>query len=404
MIDTSNLDSAAVSYVKLSFALSRYDPDYVDGYFGPEFIKSNALADTIKPAKIIEYSERLIEYLEGNSDGNIKRSKYLKHLIVSLKTRAEIISGKKIAYDRESELIYNVRIPVYSLEIYKKALSELDSLLPGKGTLNEKWNNFRKQFIIPQEKLDTVFKVAIAECRSRTLKHIKLPEKEDFKFELILSAPWGAYNWFKGQSQSLIQINSGLPVYIDRALDFACHEGYPGHHVYHTLHEEQLYKKSGLIEHSIIPLFSPSAVLSEGLATYAVELTFTESEKKNFEKNVLCRLAGISSDNLDKYYRMLELRKKLSYAGIETARRFLDGKMSREMAANWMVNFELRNPEEVENRFKFIEKYRSYLVTYFAGNELIQDYFGRKAPITTEDKWKLYYELLTKPILPEELK
>ena len=35
-------------------------------------------------------------------------------------------------------------------------------------------------------------------------------------------------------------MNVELPIYIDRAVDLACHEGYPGHHVYNALLEQEL--------------------------------------------------------------------------------------------------------------------------------------------------------------------
>jgi hypothetical protein len=40
----------------------------------------------------------------------------------------------------------------------------------------------------------------------------------------------------------VIQINTDLPVYIDRAVDLGCHEAYPGHHVYNVLLERDLVR------------------------------------------------------------------------------------------------------------------------------------------------------------------
>ena len=37
-------------------------------------------------------------------------------------------------------------------------------------------------------------------------------------------------------------MNTDLPIYIDRAIDLACHEGYPGHHVYNVLLEKNLVR------------------------------------------------------------------------------------------------------------------------------------------------------------------
>jgi hypothetical protein len=99
---------------------------------------------------------------------------------------------------------------------------------------------FREQFIIPRDKLEPVFKAAIAGCREQTLKHVKLPANESFDLEFVTNKPWGGYNWYKGNYHSLIQVNVELPIYIDRAIDIGCHEGYPGHHVYNMLLEQHL--------------------------------------------------------------------------------------------------------------------------------------------------------------------
>ena len=82
--------------------------------------------------------------------------------------------------------------------------------------------------IIPKEKLDTVFQTAINECKKRTLQHIDLPPNERFTVEYVTGQPWGGYNWYKGNSYSVIQVNTDLPIFIDRAVDLAAHEGYPG--------------------------------------------------------------------------------------------------------------------------------------------------------------------------------
>ena len=83
-------------------------------------------------------------------------------------------------------------------------------------------------------------RAAIAECRRRTVAHIALPANERFTLEFVTGKSWGGYNWYKGDSNSLIQVNTDLPVRIGRAVDLGCHEGYPGHHVYNMLLEQKL--------------------------------------------------------------------------------------------------------------------------------------------------------------------
>ena len=74
---------------------------------------------------------------------------------------------------------------------------------------------------VPADRLDGVFQTAIAACRERTRQHFELPEDESFEVEYVEDKSWSAYNWYKGGFHSLIQVNTDLPVYIDRAIDMS---------------------------------------------------------------------------------------------------------------------------------------------------------------------------------------
>ena len=92
----------------------------------------------------------------------------------------------------------------------------------------------------------------------------------------VKDKPWSAYNWYQGGFASLIEVNTDLPVYIDRAIDLACHEGYPGHHVYNALLEQHLVKQRGWVEFSVYPLFSPQSLIAEGTANYGIQVAFSD--------------------------------------------------------------------------------------------------------------------------------
>ena len=104
----------------------------------------------------------------------------------------------------------------------------------------------QRPFVIPREKLDAVFQAAIDGCRERTLAARHAAGGERFTVEYVTNKSWSGYNWYQGDFRSLIQVNTDLPIYIDRAIDLACHEGYPGHHVYNALLEKHLVRGSRL--------------------------------------------------------------------------------------------------------------------------------------------------------------
>jgi hypothetical protein len=58
----------------------------------------------------------------------------------------------------------------------------------------------------------------------------------------------------------LIQVNTDLPIYINRAIHPPCHEGCRGHHTCNTLIEKNLVSGEGWIESSLRSLFSSQSL------------------------------------------------------------------------------------------------------------------------------------------------
>ena len=82
----------------------------------------------------------------------------------------------------------------------EKSSTKLEAKIPGKGDkLSERYEKWRKPFIIPKEKLDAVFQLAINACRERTRAHLELPPNESFTVEYVTGKPWGGYNLVSGQ-------------------------------------------------------------------------------------------------------------------------------------------------------------------------------------------------------------
>ena len=150
-----------------------------------------------------------------------------------------MLAGERFTFDEESRALYDAVAPTHD-EAHFAAHARRSSRrrLPGSGPVPERYEAFKRQFVIPPDRLDAVFQAAIDACRSRTREHLALPPDERFTVEYVTDKSWSGYNWYQGGATSLIQVNTDLPIYIDRAVDLACHEGYPGHHVYNVLLEE----------------------------------------------------------------------------------------------------------------------------------------------------------------------
>src|SRR5262249_55353733 len=184
----------------------------------------------------------------------------------------------------------------------QEILDRMADRFPGTGTLVDRYDAYRRQFVIPREKLDAVFQTAIRAGRERTLALVALPPDERFSVEYVTNKSWSGYNWYQGGFRSLIQVNTDLPIYIDRAIDLACHEGYPGHHVYNVLLEQHLVKDRGWIEFTVYPLFSPQSLIAEGTANFGIEVAFSGPARVEYEKTTLFPVAGLDPSRAAGYY------------------------------------------------------------------------------------------------------
>ncbi len=399
------MDNLAERYVKALLRLGQYDADIVDAYYGPEEWKpTQPRQDTLPVAQFLREFQEIYQALgqlntHAFSDPDRKRWTMFQKQVVAAITKVEMMQGKKLPFDEEAQLLYDATPPKYAFSHFDSLLLSLDQELPGQGDLAQRWATYQKQFVIPREKLDAVFKAAIHEARQRTLAHYPLPAQENFTVEYVTDKPWSGYNYFKGNGYSLIQINTDFPIQIERAIDLACHEGYPGHHVFNALLEQELVKKRGWKEFSIYPLFSPQSLIAEGSANYGIQVAFPAQERIKFEKEVLFPLAGLNPAEAERYYAILEKIGKLAFAGNEVARQYLNGQISREQAANLLVKYNFYQQDKALQRTRFMDRYRSYVINYNLGQELVRRHveaLGGTAD-QPEKRWEVFRELLSNP-------
>mgnify|MGYP003342593532 CR=1 FL=1 len=168
------------------------------------------------------------------------------------------------------------------------------------------------------------------------------------------------------------QVNTDLPVYLDRAVDLAAHEGYPGHHLYNAVLEQRLVQSRGWTEFTVYPLFSPQSLIAEGTANFGIEVAFPGDDRVRFERDVLLPLAGLPADAFERYHAVLREMGRLAYAGNEAARQYLDGRRDRQSTVDWLVRWSLMSPARAEQRTRFMDVYRSYVINYNLGQDLVR--------------------------------
>lgn len=402
--DAASFNAIGEGFVKLALALGEHDPAFVDAYQGPDEWAETAKQEQ-RPLDALELDAQglLISLKRANGDAPSVRGAMLEKLIRAALTRIQMAQGKRFTFDEETRRLYDAVAPHYDLAEFDASLAEIDALLPGEGALSDRVDAFRQSLAISQDKLQTVIDAAIAECRKRTRAHYDLPEGERFRLEFVNDKPWSGYNWYQGGYESLIQVNTDFPIIIDRAVDLGCHEGYPGHHTWNVFLERDVLGKQGWIEYSVSPLFSPLAVTAEGSGNYGIELAFPGDEKIAFERDVLFPLAGLDPAKAATFEKLNALRRKLSHADNYVAREYLDGRISREEAVDLIQKYKLDARARSEQRVRFIETYRGYVINYNLGRDLVAGYVARQSKDNGGDRWAAFKTLLTTPLSASDI-
>jgi hypothetical protein len=406
------MNAIAEQYVKLVLAVGQHDADYVDSFFGPAEWKADAQRLKRPLAEIDAEAARVTAAIPDLTDADrrdtllVLRRDYLRRQLEALRARIRMLQGARLTFDEESQALYDAVSPAHPDSYYQAALDEIGRLLPGTGPLVERYDAYRQAFVIPPDRLTRVFDRAIAECRARTRPHVRLPDSESFTVEYVKDKPWSGYNWYQGGYRSVIQVNTDLPIYIDRAVDLACHEGYPGHHVYNALLEQRLVRDRGWIEFSVYALFSPQSLIAEGTANYGIEVAFPGDERAKFERDVLYPEAGLDASRADTYSRLQKLTDRLAYSGNEAARRYLNGEVDRAGTAAWLARYAMMSPPRAEQRTRFYDTYRSYVINYNLGKDLVKQFVESRGGVASQParRWDEFVILLASPRLPSGLR
>lgn len=404
----ADLDAIARDYLLLQLTIGEKEEGYIDAYYGPAVIQEQARADEASNdlAKLAERATALRERIAAAKPAagslEARRAKFLDAQLVAAQTRLRMLQGENLPFVDEAEGLFGVRPETPDLASFDPLIARIDALVPGEGPLWQRIDAFDNKFDIPADKLKAVMDAAIAECRKRTLAHYTLPEGERFDLALVTDKPWGGYNYYQGGYHSKIEINTDLPVRLDRAIDLGCHEGYPGHHVFNALMEQELVEKRGWIEYTVYPLYSPQSLIAEGSANYGIELAFPGDDALAFDRAVLAPIAGLPAADIARYLELTELLGQLRPAGYTIAAQLLAGEIDDDEGKALIQRYQLSSPERAAQSLRFTRAYRSYIINYGLGKDMVQ-HAVEAAGATPAARWARMKAILSEPTLPSDL-
>ena len=404
--EAAKLDAIARSFVTLSLEVENYDPGFVDAYYGPPEWQTAAKAKPRTAEQLKAEAARLIAAANAVNPARLnaiekKRRAYLMGQSKAAAVRLDMAGGKHLPFAEEAQALFGATPQLKPLSSYDPILARIAALAPGEGDLSDRVEAFYARYNIPVDRQDAVMRAAIAECRRRTAAHIALPAGEKFDLEFVKDKPWSGYNWYKGAGHSLIQVNTDLPLRIGRAVDLGCHEGYPGHHLLNLLNEEKLTKGRGWIEFTINPLYGPQSLISEGSANYGIELAFPGDEAVKFEAAVLYPLAGLDPATAPAYDAMRSASDALYGAQYTVADAYFAGRIDRATAVAQMQKYAISSKARAEQRVKFMDTYRAYIINYGLGKDMVRAHINKAGDQNA--RWKAMETLLSEPSVTADL-
>ena len=159
---------------------------------------------------------------------------------------------------------------------YAAAHAELDALLPGSGTLAERYAVHRRREECPPDRLEAAVHALSSALRDKVRGAYGLPEVETVRYEVVTDQPWSGFNYYEGGFRSRVAINADLPHRLGSLPHLVAHEAYPGHHTEHCRKELGLVERASRTEHTIFLVNTPECLMAEGLADLGVEASVGE--------------------------------------------------------------------------------------------------------------------------------
>jgi hypothetical protein len=378
--------SPARRYVELGLRLGKHDDDLVDSYYGPE--EWARRIDAEEPRDLASLAEEAQELLAELDD-----DPWLAAQVRALWASARKLSGERFGYAEEGELVYAIEPRWHDEEPFRRAAAILDEVLAGSGDLRSRVSQWLDQVAVPLDILEQAFLDVAAELRRLARETIGLPEGEDFELELVTDKRWLGYAEYLGGLRTRISVNTDLPFLAADLVSLTAHEIYGGHHTHHVWQEVELVRGQNQLEWTLTPLWSPSAVIAEGVATTGPGIVAGDGQELAAE--FLERL-GFEYD-AETGARVTEARHLLWPISANVAMLLHDRGASveeaREYAGTWSLQPEDRLDKLVASQVESPSPVYQHL--YWQGRELVEAHVGGDT--------KRFRELLTARVLPSDL-
>ena len=282
-------------YLTLGLSLGRHVDGLVDSYYGPAELAGGRRRRTpVDPAELAAQADALAADVSSASGLDAQRRGWLSDQIHGLATYARVLAGESLSYTDEVEQCYGVRPQLGSEAAYSEAHEQLEDLLPGDGSLHERYEAYRREHAVEPARMVPALRAVIAVLRTRMGALVELPAGEQIVVEEVHDEPWWAFNYYQGNLGSRIVVNSDQQTTAADLVTLAAHEAYPGHHTEHAVKEQLLVRDQGFLEESIQLVPTPQPLVSEGIAELGLDVVMDDELERELETTLTAH--GLDGD------------------------------------------------------------------------------------------------------------
>lgn len=350
---------------------------------------------------ILDESDFLISCLElykkKAKSEEIDRINYLIDHTISLKTRTLILLGEKMSYDYMSDKLYNIVAPKFDYSKFDEIVKELDNTLPGKGSTAEKVLNFRRNILVPRDKLPRTLTKVTQEFHDFAVKNMDISKNNmpRLGFKNLNGLPFLTifYGYCYDRFEYFRYLGLDYPYTVDKIMEVIGHEMEPGHLTYFEMRMKAFIDTS-YPEMSIIAQHAPSSAFSEGSARRSVYMCFDNSMEKtiDFEREIIFELGGLDKDLcgcMDVWHRFMDIS---NYGKLEVERNLWDGVWTKEEAAKFLEKYLIADPGKGSDMVNNFPEDDGHFVCHDYGRDVVGEYFSFITE-STDEQWKIYQKL-----------
>ncbi|RBY94286.1 DUF885 domain-containing protein [Blastococcus sp. TBT05-19] len=390
----------ALEYVRLGLRFDRLEAGFVDAYTGDPRIRAQVLDEPAPtPQQLRDRARALLGELDAAGLPE-DRADFLRGQLTGLECSARKMSGEPVGFVEEVHRYFEVDVELGDEAEYAAAHAELDALLPGDGTLAERYAAHRRREECPPDRLEVAVHALSSALRDRVRGQYGLPEVETVRYEVVTDKPWSGFNYYEGGFRSRVAINADLPHRLSQLPHLVAHESYPGHHTEHCRKERGLVERTGRVEHTVFLVNTPECLMAEGLADLGVQAAIGAGWGP-WAAEILGDLGLRFDGHLAE--RVSAAAGPLNRVRQDAAVLLHDRGADADEVSAFLQRWSLVSPERARQQIRFLTDplWRAYTSTYVEGFALLSRWLdARPAEQAVADR---FLRLLDEPLTPRRV-